>query len=118
MFILLLFLAKDAFCRGFCGHRKVNCYAVFLLPPPMLLLATSKSIGFISEHAVGPDKRRNLLRQEGARHYIDIDRYGSYPFDRFAREGGTVQWPGLVKTQAIIWKRVVEVQRLPILIEI
>lgn len=42
-------------------------------------------IDFISEHAVDADKRRYALAAEGARHYIDIDCYGVYPFDSLPR---------------------------------
>jgi hypothetical protein len=42
-------------------------------------------IDFISEHAVDPDKRRYAVAEEGPRHFIDIDRYGKYPFDSLPR---------------------------------
>lgn len=38
------------------------------------------NIGFISEHSIDPDKRRYAVPEEGARHYLDIDRFGIYPF--------------------------------------
>ena len=38
------------------------------------------NIGFISQHAVDPDKRRYAVADEGPRHYIDIDHYGQYPY--------------------------------------
>ena len=43
-------------------------------------------IDFISEHAVDPDKRRYAVQEEGPRHYIDIDRYGKYPFEVLPRK--------------------------------
>lgn len=43
-------------------------------------------IDFLSEHAVDPDKRRYAIPEEGARHYIDIDHYGNYPFDELPRK--------------------------------
>jgi hypothetical protein len=39
------------------------------------------NIGFLSEHAVDPDKRRYAVKEEGPRHFIDIDHYGKYPYD-------------------------------------
>lgn len=36
---------------------------------------------FLMEHAIDPDKRRYAVAAEGPRHYIDIDRYGAYPYD-------------------------------------
>ena len=44
-----------------------------------------KHIGFVSEHAVDPDKRRYATRLEAVRHYIDIDHWGEYPFDNVPR---------------------------------
>ena len=35
---------------------------------------------FITEHAVDPDKRRYAISQEGPRHFIDINHYGTYPY--------------------------------------
>ena len=43
-------------------------------------------IEFIESHATDPDKRRYSIAAEGARHYIDIDHYGSYPFDQLPRK--------------------------------
>lgn len=77
--IFLCHLAKTAFCWGFFAHQKINYDAVFLLPPQMLLFY-KQNIQFLSEHATDPDKRRYLLPEEGSRHYIDIDLYGTYPF--------------------------------------
>lgn len=45
-----------------------------------MLLFYKPHIDFISEHATDPDKRRYAIAAEGARHYIDIDHYGKYPF--------------------------------------
>ena len=85
---LLLFLsltAQQCFCWGFYGHRKINHYAVFLLPPEMMVLYKPQ-IDFLAEHAVDPDKRRYAIPEEGPRHYIDIDHYGSYPYDALPRK--------------------------------
>lgn len=82
-FLLLLF-CQQCFCWGFYGHRKINYLAVFLLPPEMLLLYKT-NIEFISEHAVDPDKRRYAIAEEGPRHYIDIDQYGTYPYKELPR---------------------------------
>jgi hypothetical protein len=78
--LFLLSVSVHAFSWGFYAHKKINYYAVFLLPPEMLVLYKS-NIDFITEHAVDPDMRRYAVTQEGARHYIDIDHYGKYPFD-------------------------------------
>jgi hypothetical protein len=76
----LLLLHLHCFCWGFFAHQKINYYAVFLLPP-QLLSFYKPHISFLSEHAVDPDKRRYVVADEGPRHYIDIDAYGTYPFN-------------------------------------
>ena len=82
--LVLIFVAtfffQDTFCWGFFAHRKINQYAIFLLPPQMMHLYKPNAT-FISEHAIDPDKRRYAIVEEGPRHYIDLDRYGTYPFD-------------------------------------
>lgn len=80
----LLAAHHKSFCWGFYAHQKINYYAVFLLPPEMLVLYKPQ-IDFLNEHAVDPDKRRYLVADEGARHYIDIDHYGKYPYDSLPR---------------------------------
>ncbi|HEX8313473.1 MAG TPA: zinc dependent phospholipase C family protein, partial [Flavisolibacter sp.] len=86
IFILCIAMSvyQTAFCWGFYAHRKINYYSVFLLPPQMLLFY-KQNIQFVAEHAVDPDKRRYAVAEEGPRHYIDIDHYGSYPFDALPR---------------------------------
>jgi hypothetical protein len=81
----LLLVYLHCFCWGFFGHQKINYYAVFLLPPEMVVLY-KPNIEFITEHAVDPDKRRYMVAAEGPRHYIDIDYYGKYPFDSLPRK--------------------------------
>ena len=79
LFIMLFACYQPAFCWGFFAHQKINYYAVFLLPPEMLVLY-KPNINFLSQHAVDPDKRRYISVAEGPHHYIDIDHYGKYPF--------------------------------------
>jgi len=45
-----------------------------------MMVLFKPQIDFLSEHAVDPDKRRYAVPEEGPRHYIDIDRYGNYPY--------------------------------------
>lgn len=65
---------------GFWAHKRINRIAVFTLPPEMIGFY-KKHIEYITDHAVDPDKRRYAVKEEGARHYIDIDHYGKNPFD-------------------------------------
>jgi hypothetical protein len=86
LFLLLACIAQlKCYCWGFFGHKKINYYSVFLLPPEMLVLY-KPAVDFISEHAIDPDKRRYAISEEGPRHYIDIDRYGHYPYDSLPRK--------------------------------
>jgi len=79
-FVLIFSVAtQNCFCWGFYAHRKINNYAIFLLPPEMMILYKPYA-EFITDHAVDPDKRRYALLQEGPRHFIDIDHYGKYPY--------------------------------------
>ena len=70
-----------------------------------MLVLYKTHIDFITDHAVDPDMRRYAIAQEGARHYIDIDHYGKYPFDALPRKwndavekfsGDTLQAHGIV----------------------
>lgn len=81
---LVFAYTPSAFCWGFYGHRMINYYAVFLLPTEMILLY-KPNIDFLTEHAVDPDKRRYAIPEEGPRHYIDLDKYGQYPWDSMPR---------------------------------
>ena len=81
----VLVLSIECFCWGFYAHKKINNYAVFLLPPRLLVLY-KPHINFITEHAVDPDMKRYVIATEGSRHYIDIDHYGKYPFGSLPRK--------------------------------
>ena len=84
LFVLLL-LHYHSYCWGFYAHQKINYYAVFLLPPEMMVLYKPNII-FLSEHSTDPDKRRYAVADEGPRHYIDIDHYGEYPYSSLPRK--------------------------------
>jgi len=83
--IVLLSITSKCFCWGFFAHKKINYYATFLLPPQMLLFY-KPHINFITQHATDPDKRRYAIAAEGARHFIDIDHYGEYPYQEVPRK--------------------------------
>jgi hypothetical protein len=81
---LCISCSHACFCWGFYAHRQINFYAVFLLPPEMLVLYKPE-IDYLADHAVDPDKRRYIVKEEGPRHYIDIDKYGVYPYPDLPR---------------------------------
>jgi len=82
---IFVLLSKQTFCWGFYAHREINRLAIYLLPPDMMLLFKPNA-GFLEEHAVDPDKRRYAVNYEAPRHYIDIDRYGNYPYNELPRK--------------------------------
>src|SRR5882757_448204 len=83
--VALSIIHCNCYCWGFYAHKKINNYAVFLLPPEMMVLY-KPNIAFLTEHAVDPDKRRYAVADEGPRHYIDIDHYGAYPYTTIPRK--------------------------------
>ncbi len=95
-FLFLIILSSTAFSFfvdqewGFFGHRRINRMAVFTLPPEMIGFY-KKNIEYITEHAVDPDKRRYATKHEAVRHYIDIDHWGTFPFDNVPRN-----WVGVL----------------------
>ena len=86
IFLILSFflLSLKSFCWGFFAHKKINHYAVFLLPPEMMVLYKS-NIAFLTDHATDADKRKGMIKNEGGKHFIDIDHYGSYPYKDLPR---------------------------------
>jgi hypothetical protein len=78
--LLLSVFHSNCHSWGFFGHRKINYYSVFLLPPELIRFYKPQ-VDFISEHAVDPDKRRYIVAEEGPRHFMDMDKYGHYPND-------------------------------------
>jgi hypothetical protein len=86
MYILCLLIPPvSSFSWGFFGHQKINYYSVFLLPPQMMVFYKPNT-EFLSAHAVDPDKRRYAIADEGPRHYMDMDHYGTFPFETVPRD--------------------------------
>lgn len=85
LLMLCVLLFKESYCWGFFAHKKINYLAVFLLPPEMFGFYKS-NIDYLSEHAVDPDKRRYMVKAEAPRHYLDLDRYGKYPYNDLPRK--------------------------------
>jgi hypothetical protein len=85
LFIIFSLISIKSFCWGFYAHQRINYFAVFLLPPEMMVLY-KPNIQFLSDHAVDPDKRRYAIAEEAPRHYIDVDFYGKYPYAELPRK--------------------------------
>ena len=87
LFWVIIFLITSASklqAWGFWAHQRINRLAVFTLPPEMLVIY-KPHIEYLTEHAVDPDKRRYAIDGEDKRHYIDLDHYGTLPFDSLPR---------------------------------
>ncbi len=80
---------------GFFGHRLINRLAAFSLPPEMIIFY-KPHIDFLSEHAVDPDKRRYAIIGEGARHFIDLDRFNKDSLDQIPK-----YWPHAVEKYTV-----------------
>lgn len=88
--VLLLmapFSSNMLFSWGFFAHKRINRLACFTLPPEMIGFY-KRNLNYITEHAVDPDKRRYVAKDEAPRHYIDIDHFGEgmEAFDRMPRK--------------------------------
>ena len=80
----VILIPNPLYCWGFYGHKSINRLAVFTLPTELIGFYKDH-LEFISEHAVDPDMRRYVVKEEAPRHYIDIDHYGEHPFDSVPR---------------------------------
>ena len=65
---------------GFVGHKKINELAVYTLPPEMIAFYKA-NMDYIIENSVLPDKRRYIVKEEGPKHYIDLDHYQNDSLD-------------------------------------
>jgi hypothetical protein len=86
--MFMICIPMSASSWGFFAHQKINYLAVFTLPPEMISFY-KRNIVFITENAVNPDKRRYAVKEEAARHYIDLDVYGdsaAYTLPRYWKE--------------------------------
>lgn len=98
--ILIFFVLKfqNAQSWGFDAHKKITELAIDLilsidefngidqskLNSLKKFLSENKSI--IIERCIEPDMIRNEDKEEQFNHFIDIDRYGKYPFDELPRD--------------------------------
>lgn len=69
---------------GFFAHKRINRLAVLTLPPDMMVFF-KPHIDYLTDHAADPDMRRYASKNEAPRHYIDLDNYGTPPFEGLPR---------------------------------
>ena len=76
---------------GFYAHKLINRMAVFTLPAKLGGLFKT-NLNQVLDYSVAPDMRRYAAKFEAARHYIDIDHWGQYPFENVPREHKDAVW--------------------------
>lgn len=81
--LIVIFIGSSGW--GFFGHENIDRLAVFTLPPEMIGFY-KKNIHFIVEASVNPDRRRYAVKEEGPRHYIDLDDYGVAEMPKYWNE--------------------------------
>jgi len=59
---------------GFLAHRYINESAVYLLPDPLRSVFLPR-VAQLREQAVAADRRRAWDKEEGPRHFLDLDRW-------------------------------------------
>ena len=85
LMILFFGFSINGFSWGFFAHQQINKMAVFCLPPELFGFYKTH-IDYITQHAVDPDKRRYMVKEEAAKHFIDMDYYEKIlPFDTLPR---------------------------------
>ena len=72
--IIVLFFNDTLFTWGFFSHYKINKMAVYTLPESMNTFFLNH-IQLLEDKAVNADKRKFTVKDEAARHFIDIDAY-------------------------------------------
>jgi hypothetical protein len=98
LFLIFQFKIENANSWGFEAHKKITELAIDII----LNLQSVKGVeqqkfnslkkfleankATIIERCIEPDMVRNELKDEQFNHFIDIDRYGSYPFEELPRD--------------------------------
>ena len=67
---------------GFFGHKKINELAIYTLPSALQKFYKAH-LNEIVKWSVAPDQRRYVIAEEGAKHYIDLDLYDSFPLPKY-----------------------------------
>ncbi len=69
---------------GFWAHKQIHRRAVQAMPEPVAAFFREYAT-FLIEHSIDADDRRRIDPTEAEQHFIDIDRYGKYPFPELPR---------------------------------
>jgi hypothetical protein len=82
----ILVVPSSADAWGFEGHKFIVSRAIDLLPEPLRPFFEANR-EFIVERSIDPDLWRNAgFTEEPPNHFLDMDAYGSYPFNDLPRE--------------------------------
>jgi hypothetical protein len=77
LFVICLFCSyRSTPGWGFWAHKHINRCAIFTLPPSMFTFY-KYHLGYLTERAVNPDKRRYAIEGEAPKHYIDLEYYNA-----------------------------------------
>ncbi len=80
----ILFLTNQSMGWGFWAHKQIHRRAVQAMPEPVAAFFREYAT-FLIEHSIDADDRRRIDPTEAEQHFIDIDRYGKYPFPELPR---------------------------------
>ena len=80
--IALLLVADVSYGWGFRSHRNIHAVSIAGMPDEIRSFFEKHS-EFLIEESVRPDTRRRDDPTEGPNHYINLDRFGEYPFADF-----------------------------------
>lgn len=79
LIIIILFGVHSAYPWGFDVHKQISSDAIdFTCPDLQLFLFENREA--IVKKSIEPDTRKDEQSEEFPRHFIDLDRYGNYPF--------------------------------------
>jgi hypothetical protein len=84
VFASLLCTANQGVGWGFWAHKQIHRRAVQAMPEPVAAFFREYAT-FLIEHSIDADDRRRIDPTEAEQHFIDIDRYGKYPFPELPR---------------------------------
>jgi hypothetical protein len=86
IFLIVLFLSPFPLLSwGFWAHKEITKTAIESLPNGLREFFRAHADSLIAK-STEPDQRRFADQAEPSRHYINIDRYGTYPFAELPRQ--------------------------------
>lgn len=84
-FVLLCSLAIPVYPWGSAAHKQITKDAIPQLPADVAPFFQEYADSVVA-HCTDPDTRKREQPEERPRHYIDIDHYGTYPYDQLPHE--------------------------------